>query len=369
MLYLDNAATTFPKPPEVVRAVEETMLYAGANPGRAGHRLSLAAGRVVDKTRRSLASFLQVSNPENLVFGLNCTDMLNTAIFGAVQRGWEVASTVWEHNSVLRPLHYLQAEGVIKLRLAPTIEQAITRRTKMVVLTHASNVTGLIQPIEAVAELCRMRGILFIVDAAQTAGILPLFPENWGIDMVAMPGHKGLYGPQGTGALYIREGLHLQPARHGGTGTSSAQVLQPNERPERYEAGTLNTPGLAGLGAGVEYVIENRAKIYANELLMVKRLLIGLCSMDRVTVYGSPEAHARVGTVSFNIRGLGSQEVADGLDEFGICVRGGLHCAPLTHQSLGTAEQGAVRVSLGAFNGFSDVEQLLDAVKFIAAKA
>lgn len=366
MIYLDNAATSFPKPPQVPAAMTDLLLHAGANPGRAGHRLSLAAGRTVDKARRALAALLEIEDEADLFFGLNCTDMLNTAIHGLVEPGWEVAATVWEHNSVLRPLHELQKRGLIRLSIEDSIEKAITRNTRLVVTTHASNVTGAIQPIESIAELCRLHGAHLLVDAAQTAGILPLYPEKWGIDMVAMPGHKGLLGPMGTGALYARKGLNLRPLRQGGTGTSSALLLQPQERPERYEAGTVNAPGLAGLAAGVEYVISHRAQIYAHEQLLTKLLLTGLHAFSFVRVYGPQGAMDRVGTVSFNLGQLPSGLVADELDRRGICVRAGLHCAPLAHQALGTQEQGAVRASVGAFSSADDVKALLAALEEIA---
>ena len=365
MVYLDNAATSFPKPAGVVEAVRDFMLYAGANPGRSGHRLALAAGRTVDKARRSLAQLLQVEDESDLFFGLNCTDMLNTAIQGIVEPGWEVASTIWEHNSVLRPLNELQSRGLITLRTAATIEKAMTKQTKLVVTTHASNVTGAIQPIESIAALCQMRGALLLVDAAQTAGVLPLYPELWGIDMVAMPGHKGLLGPMGTGALYARKGLALRPLRQGGTGTSSASVLQPQERPERFEAGTVNAPGLAGLAAGLDYVLKSRASIYAHEQLLAKLLLQGLRRLPGVKVYAPEGALGRVGTVSFNLGALPSGLVADKLAQRQICVRAGLHCAPLAHVALGTPDQGAVRASIGPFNTAEDIAALLRALEEI----
>lgn len=366
VIYLDNAATTFPKPVTVACAVSDTLLYAGGNPGRAGHRLSLAAGHTVDKARRALAALLQVDDESLISFGLNGTDMLNAAIWGVCEKGFEVATTIWEHNSVLRPLNALKARGVISLRTAATVEKAMTRHTKLVVVSHASNVTGLVQPIESIAALCQMRGAMLLVDAAQTAGVLPVYPTRWGIDMVAMPGHKGLYGPQGTGALYVREGLDLRPFKQGGTGTSSGSVVQPLERPERYESGTMNTPGLAGLAAGIEYVLPRRAAIYAHEMLLTRRLLTGLGRIKGVNIYGGDKAVERVGTVAFNIGGLSSGEVADALNESGICVRGGLHCAPLAHVALGTPKRGAVRASVGAFNTMMDVEALLQAVAQLA---
>ncbi len=369
MIYLDNAATSFPKPAAVIEKVQETMLYAGANPGRGGHRPALCAGRLVDRARRGLAALLQVEDEADIFFGFNCTDMLNAALYGVVEPGWEVACTVWEHNSVLRPLHEMQRRGLITLKIGEDLEQAITGNTRLAVVSHASNVTGAVQPVEALAALCRQRGILLLVDAAQTAGVLPLYPERWGVDMVAMPGHKGLLGPMGTGALYARKGLKLTVYRQGGTGTASLSPLQPEERPEGMESGTLNAPGLAGLSAGVDYVLKRRAAIQAHEQLLTRLLLEGLSQLPQARVLGPQTALERVGTVSLNLGELPSGLVADGLAQRDICVRAGLHCAPLAHRALGTTEQGAVRVSFGPFNTAGDVWALLEALKDITREA
>ena len=366
MIYLDNAATSFPKPESVYRAVEKTMRVLGANPGRSGHRMSLAAARIVLDAREALAALLHVSNPDDILFGSNCTDLLNLAIKGVCRPGMRVVTTVWSHNSVLRPLKRLASEGKIQLRIASDVLEAIDKHTDLVVVPHANNVTGEIIPVEQVAVLCQMHKALLIVDAAQTAGILPLYPEEWGVDLCAMPGHKGLLGIQGTGALYIRPTLTLDTLKEGGTGTSSHLLTQPEERPERYESGTLNTPGIASLGQGARFALEHRAEIHGQELLLTDALLYGLLNIPHVKVYGALDAISRVGTLSFNVNGRSSSEVADALDRAGICVRAGLHCAPLAHEAMGTLDQGAVRASLGFATNIDDIRALLLAVERIA---
>lgn len=366
MIYLDNAATSFPKPERVIQAVEQTLRFIGANPGRSGHRLSLAAARLILDAREALAELLHIQNPDTIVFGHNCTDMLNLAIKGVCQDGMNVVTSVFAHNSVLRPLNRLASQGRIRLRTVTDLFQAVDDQTDLVVAPHANNVTGEIIPVEQLAVLCRMHKALLLVDAAQTAGVLPLYPEEWGVDLCAMPGHKALLGVQGTGALYIRPGLVLEPLKEGGTGTSSHLLTQPEELPERYESGTLNTPGLAGLAQGVRYCLEHRAEIRGQELLLTDELLCGLLNIPSVQVYGPLDAFSRVGTLVFNVGNLPSGQVADALDGRSICVRAGLHCAPLAHDALGTAQQGAVRASLGYANTHTDVQALLQAVSLLA---
>lgn len=369
MIYLDNAATSFPKPESVYRAVELTQRSIGANPGRSGHRLSLSAARILLDTREALAALLHISDPESLIFGSNCTDMLNLAIHGVCREGMNVLTSVYAHNSVLRPLNHLARTGKIHLQTVTDIPSAIRRNTDLVVVPHANNVTGVIQPIEQIAVLCQMNRARLIVDAAQTAGVLPLYPEEWGVDLCAMPGHKGLLGPQGTGVLYIRPGLNLTPIKQGGTGTSSQLLFQPDELPERYESGTMNTPGIAGLGQGTRFCLHHRAEIRGQELLLTELLIGGLLDIPHVQVYGALDAISRVGTLSFNLGQHPSGEIADALDQSGLCVRAGLHCAPLIHETLGTMQQGAVRVSLGFSNTESDVKALLHTLDRLAKGA
>ncbi|MDR0898576.1 MAG: aminotransferase class V-fold PLP-dependent enzyme [Oscillospiraceae bacterium] len=370
MIYLDNAATSYPKPAAVVRAACGVMERMGANPGRSGHRMSLAGGRIVANCRDKLAELLGVDQAEQVIFCFNCTDALNLAIRGAVKPGMHVIATALDHNASLRPLAGLERQGVIRLTvLNPTsagavtaaqVQQALCPDTGLVVCAHGSNVTGAVQPVAEVGEVCHRHGALFLVDVAQTIGILPVQPACMQADMVAFPGHKALYGPTGTGALWIRPGLTLAPYREGGTGSRSESVFQPEELPDRYESGTLNLSGIAGLLQGVRFVLAHRAEIAEHERDLARYLIAGLRQIPGVTLYtpGTPQT----GVVSFNMRGMRSGEVADLLNRRGIGVRAGLHCAPLAHRYLGTIESGAVRVSPGLYNVRSDLDRLLAVV-------
>lgn len=372
MIYLDNAATSFPKPPAVLRTTCGVLERLGANPGRSGHRMSLAAGRIVMNCREALASLLCVKRPERIVLCYNCTDALNLAIHGLVKPGDHVIATALDHNASLRPLHGLKEQGVIELTVlrpeagadavsACQVENALMENTRLVVMAHASNVTGAVQPVEAVGALCRRRGVRLLVDAAQTAGILPVLPGQMQADLVAFPGHKALLGPMGTGVLWIDEGVELRPLREGGTGSQSESVLQPEELPDRYESGTLNLPGIAGLLQGVRFVMARQGEIAAHEAALAQRLYDGLSGIRGVTVYGPRQP--MVGVVSFNVENRRSGEVAEALDRFAIGVRSGLHCAPLAHGWLDTLETGAVRASPGFFNRPGDIDRLLSVVE------
>ncbi len=366
MIYLDNAATSYPKPQRVGRALMKAMEEYGANPGRSGHALAIRAARDVYGAREELAQLFFWKEPMDFVFGFNCTDMLNLAIKGVIRQGDHVATTFWEHNSVLRPLKKLEMQGKITLTIGDRIEDALSAKTNVAVITHASNVTGMINPLARILPMLKKRGILAIVDAAQTAGVLDVDLSRLPVDLMAMPGHKGLLGPQGTGALFIRPGLALDTLREGGTGSSSDSMIQPDDLPERYESGTLNAPGLAGLREGARFTREHAGEIHGHELYLTKRLLDGLLNIPYVTVYGPHTAAARVGTVSFNLSDLHSGAVADQLNDAGICVRAGLHCAPGAHQIMGTMEQGAVRASVGLFNTDGDVDALLCVISSLA---
>ncbi|MDR2657317.1 MAG: aminotransferase class V-fold PLP-dependent enzyme [Oscillospiraceae bacterium] len=374
MIYLDNAATSFPKPPEVIRAVSGAMEKIGANPGRAGHRLSLAAGRVVWNCREELALMLDVPNPENIVFGCNCTDALNLAIYGTVQPGDHVITTMLEHNSVLRPINGMVQKGLITWTLlapsasgvvtAEQVADAIQPNTRLVVINHASNVIGLAQPVEEIGKVARAAGVLLLIDAAQSLGVLPVNPLRIGADMVAFPGHKGLLGPYGTGALWIRDGVKVEPLHEGGTGSSSESMLQPDEMPEALESGTLNMAGIAGLLVGTRLVRQRRQEIFEHEKALSDRMWNGLQDMHGVCTLTTRAPD--VGVVSFNISGFTSGEVANKLDKANIATRGGLHCAPAIHTHLGTLDRGAVRASVGHSSTKQDVDALLSAVRDIA---
>lgn len=367
MIYLDNAATTFPKPVQVLRASAGVMERLGANPGRSGHRMSLAAGRIVMRCREALARRLGVSDPEQIIFCFNCTDALNMAIRGLPLAGGHVIATALDHNASLRPLSGMAARGEIMLDVlepgaegvvsAAQVAAAMQPDTRLVALSHASNVTGAVQPAAEIGALCREKGVPFLLDAAQTMGVLPVEPEALCADMIAFPGHKGLLGPMGTGALWLRPGLSLAPFREGGTGSRSESPLQPQELPDRYESGTLNLPGIAGLLSGLKFLESHGDEILQKEKMLRKKLRNGLSQLKGITVYGPEEP--TVGIVAFNVEGRRSGEIADALNRYGVAVRAGLHCAPMMHRALGTLETGVVRVSPGFFNTERDIDHLL----------
>lgn len=377
LIYFDNAATTFPKPNEVYDSIMEAMKTYGANPGRSGHKLALQMGRQVYKTRELLAELFNVSNPMNIIFTSNCTDSLNIVIKGFVREGDHVITTSMEHNSVLRPLHALKNKGVevtiIKAdsmgRINPEdIKKEIKENTKLIVTTHISNLTGTIIPVEAIGKIARDNGIYYLVDAAQSAGVYDIDVEKMNIDFLAFPGHKGLLGPQGTGGLYIREGIEVEEIKQGGTGSSSHILDQPHICPDRYESGTLNGPGIVGLGAGVSYIqkigIENIRK---HEEELTRHFMEEVLKIDKVKVYGPLDISEHAPVVAINIGDVDSSEISYILDEkYDIAVRPGLHCAPLAHKTIGTFEQGVVRFSFGLFNTHEDIEKSVKAIREIS---
>jgi len=356
MIYLDNAATSFPKPEATVRAMADALTRCGANPGRAGHKLALEAGHIVEGCREAIAQMLGESDSSRVVFCQNATDALNMAIHGTVRTGDHVIATLLEHNSVLRPLSELSRSGVITLTLVPPdatgricaadIEGAMTGRTRLVAMTHMSNVLGVQQDVQAVGRVCARHGAKLLVDCAQTAGHLPLKPMEWGCHLLAMPGHKGLLGPHGTGALWVRQGVRVRPFRQGGTGSASESMFQPTMMPDSLESGTLNLPGVAGLHAGMEVALAQREETH--------RHIVALCDFMREALGGIPGVHVYTqpgaSILSLNIEGVGSQMAASLLDQAGFAVRGGLHCAPGVHRFLHTLEGGCVRVSPGRKN-------------------
>ena len=377
MIYLDNAATTWPKPESVYLAVDHAMRECGGNPGRSGHSLSLAAGKIIDETRYLLSQFFHAEEASRVVFTQNCTDALNLAIKGILKPGDHAITGSMEHNSVARPLEALKQTGVeiTKLPVSPEyglnpqdVKAAIKPNTKLVVLSHASNVAGTVNPIAQIGAITREAGVFFLVDAAQSAGILPIDVQEQHIDLLAFPGHKGLFGPQGTGGLYIRTGVDLETMKQGGTGTQSRSLLQPSELPEKYESGTLNTPGIAGLGAGVKFLLSQGVEaIMKKEEELTNRLTEGLSNINGIRLYGPTAGMRRTGVVSFNIEGMDSMDVAMILSQsFDIAVRAGLHCAPDAHETLGTLETGTVRASLSVLNTPKDIDAFLEAVSAIA---
>lgn len=364
MIYLDNAATSFPKPPQVLRAMTGVMERFGANPGRGGHRLALQAGRVAEACREAAAELLGAS-PERVVFTRCCTESLNLAILGLVRPGDEVICSHGEHNAVMRPLARLVAEQHVAVKvlqpeenglLAPgTLRAAITPRTRLVILCHASNVTGVVQPVAALGAVCRERKVPLLVDAAQSAGILEVTLDALNADMIAAPGHKGLLGPHGTGLLALREGVDPTPLMVGGTGSMSESVLQPEILPDRYESGTLNLPGIAGLLAGISHIRRHRREIVQREHALNERLRRQLAQLPGVQLLGD-ESAPRVAVTSIVPRQGDAGALADALDRSGVAVRAGLHCAPAIHAWLGTLQSGAVRFSPGMYTTEADVD-------------
>ena len=376
-VYLDNAATSFPKPPRVYERLREFLERYGACPGRGSYEMARHAETVVEQTRQRVAELFALRDPRRIVFTLNATDALNMAIKGALAPGDHVVTTVLEHNSVARPLNRLQRDGRIGVtRVGASAEgwvdpadirKALTARTTLVAVTHGSNVTGALQSIEEIGPIVRAHGARFLVDAAQTAGAVPINVEASCIDLLAFPGHKALLGPPGTGGLYVGPRAHLAPWREGGTGILSELPLQPDELPYSLEAGSPNTLGLALLGEALEFILQYGVPwIRRHEMDVTRRLLEGLSADGRFVVYGPSELEQRIAVVAINVPGAGPEEIGDRLSRLGIAVRTGLHCAPGAHQAMGTFPQGTVRISPGYFTTASEVDRCLEALGQIA---
>ena len=378
MIYLDNAATSYPKPDSVYAAVVRTMQELGGNAGRGSHRHASGAERCIRESRARVAGFFGIPHPSRLVFTCNATDALNMAIKGTVGRGGRVVTTCLEHNSVLRPLTGLETRLNVQVTYIPVgkkgyvspgdFEEALTRNARLVILNHASNVLGTVQPLGEIARLCRAHDVPLLVDVAQTAGKLPIDVTSPVIDMLAFPGHKSLLGPQGTGGLYVREGLEIDPWREGGTGTRSEESKQPVEMPYRLEAGTQNLPAIAGLAEAIRFIEEQDCEqIHRRCMALVLRLVESLNQDERFVLYGDLNPENHVPTLSLNIRGCDPGEVGVILDQaFGIAVRTGLHCAALVHEAMGTTPAGTVRISPGPFSSEQDIDALVDALRKIA---
>jgi cysteine desulfurase family protein len=383
VIYFDNAATSWPKPPVVAQRMTDFLASEAANPGRAGHRMAVGAEKSLDQVRKLLTDFIGGADHHRMVFTMNATDALNIAMKGLLRKGDHVITTTLEHNSVSRPLQAMADSGFITLTridFSPAtgvvdpaaFEKAITPATRLIAMTHGSNVLGTIQPIENIGRIAHAKGVRFLVDGAQTIGIVPIDVQKQHIDVLAFPGHKSLLGPTGTGGLYVHTTVSIDdinPFREGGTGGDSSSPLQPRLFPYFLEGGTPNTVGIAGLGAAAEYVIaHDPAKTLAKERAMVQRIIDLALANPKFTLYGPPTAANRVGTVSFTIEGYTPQEAGSILDEsFGIAVRPGLHCSPYAHKTLGTFPDGTIRVSPGHFNTDAELEALLDALTQISA--
>jgi cysteine desulfurase / selenocysteine lyase len=378
MIYFDHAASSFPKPRSVVKAVTEALTEYGANPGRGGHQLAAKASSIIYETRHELAQFFGLTDPKRVIFCQNATHALNQGIKGfSLQVGDHVLTTSYEHNSVRRPLEALKTEKGIEITYfqpnhngeidETAFYKAIQANTKLIVVSHGSNLTGMILNIEKIGKMAKEKNILFMVDASQTAGILPINMSEMNIDLLAFPGHKGLCGPQGTGALLFKKGINLKPVFHGGTGSHSEDIELPQLLPDRLESGTLNTPGIAGLLAGVKAVKEKSLKkIYTHEAALTNYCLQQLKQIEGVVVFGPDEDVARLAVIPFHIEGIDSHEIAMILDEhYKIAVRAGLHCTPLAHKTLGTESHGLVRLSFGTTNTKIEIDQFITALEEI----
>ncbi len=381
IIYFDNAATSWPKPKEVIRAMDQFNTGTGANPGRSGHRLSIDAGRIIFETREAISKLFNISDPLQIIFTKNVTEALNIAIFGMLKPGDHVITSSMEHNSVMRPLRHLEKNG-IGLSIAQcagdgsmdphSIIPLIKKNTRAIIITHASNVTGTIMPLAEIGAIARERNIILCADAAQTAGTLTIDVEKMNIDILAFTGHKSLFGPQGTGGMYIRRGLEkkINPIMMGGTGSRSEFEEQPDFMPDKFESGTPNTIGIAGLGAGAEFISSTGIEtIRSNEEMLTGRFLDGLKNIKGVKIFGSDDKKRRTSIVSFNIKGMTPSDVSFELDEkYGIMSRPGLHCAPSAHRTIGTFPQGAARFSFGYFNSAEEIDIALAAIENISRR-
>lgn len=382
IIYFDNAATSYPKPEEVIQAMVHFSRMIGGSPGRSAHRLSIDAARVIYEARERVCQLFGFKNSSRVVFGANATEGINQGLKGVLRAGDHVITSSMEHNSVMRPLRAMVEEG-LELTVVPCspggfldpqdAKKAIRPNTRMLAVNHASNVVGTLQPLEELGNICREKNILFFVDAAQSAGAIPIDMEQEKIDLLAFTGHKALFGPQGTGGLLIGERVdekELIPMKRGGTGSRSELEEQPDFLPDLCESGTPNSVGIAGLLAGLDFVLkEGVEKIRDQERRLTGRLLRGLLEIPGVTVYGPRDARKQLATVSFNLQGVAPSEVSLRLDEdFGILCRVGLHCAPAAHRTLGTFPEGTVRFGLSYLNREEEVEEALQAVGQIARR-
>lgn len=378
MIYLDNAATTFPKPEEVYSEIMDCMRQYAANPGRSSHELSIKASLKIAEARENLSELFNISNPLSIIFTYNATVALNIAIKGILKNGDHVISTVIEHNSVLRPLNALKKNNVEVTLLSvddngfinfKELEDSIKSNTKAIVINHASNVLGTIQNIDEIGKIAKKNGIIFIVDASQSAGVIPIDVKKSNIDMLAFPGHKGLFGPQGTGGLFINNDIEVNSLIEGGTGSNSSSMEQPDFLPDKFESGTLNTPGIAGLCEGIKFIKNTGInKIESYEKQLTEYLLEELKKISNVKIYGTSDSKNRCSVISINLDNIDSSTVGYMLNKNNIAVRTGYHCAPLVHEVIGTKEYGTVRISPGYFNTFKDIEACLSCIKDILSK-
>ncbi|GIM28968.1 cysteine desulfurase [Clostridium polyendosporum] len=378
-IYFDNAATTFPKPLEVIQAMTDYMTYYGGNAGRGSSSTSLKSSKIVYECRESLCDFFNFDKSENVIFTSNITSSLNILFLSIIKEGWHVITSSMEHNSVLRPLFKLEQEEKIELDVIQCskegyleikdFQKQIKPNTKLVVLSHASNIVGSIQPLKEIGNICKQRNIFFIIDSAQTAGSLLLDFKSLNCNALAFTGHKGLLGPQGIGGFLIDDILNniALPVFVGGTGSLSHALYQPDYLPDKFECGTLNMPGIVGLKAGLNFINKiGISSIEEKEAILTNYLISCLSEIENVEIYGPIDKKPRTSTISFNIKDMDSSELTYILDnQFKIVTRTGLHCAPLAHKTIGTYPEGTIRISLGYFNTINELDVFTNAIKEI----
>ncbi|MBU3075638.1 aminotransferase class V-fold PLP-dependent enzyme [Clostridium estertheticum] len=381
-IYLDNAATTFPKPPKVYTSMMNYMMNIGSNPGRGASITSLAGNRIILNCRYALMDFFHFDKVENVIFTPNVTTSLNILIKSCVQKDWHIITSSMDHNATLRPLSSLAKQGIIELDIIPCSKNGLISvddfintlkpNTKLVVLSQASNIIGSIQPLEAIGKICKDKDIYFIIDVAQTAGVLPIDFYKLNCNALAFTGHKSLLGPQGTGGFLIDDKLNeiCSSFIEGGTGSLSSSIIQPNFLPDKFESGTLNAPGIAGLLEGINYINDQGIdSIREKEEYLCKKLIDGLLNTTSVNVYGNPCASTRTSTISVNSTKIDNSQLGFILDnEYGITTRTGLHCAPLAHESIGTYPSGTLRFGIGPFNDTKDIDYALNSLNSIIRK-
>jgi cysteine desulfurase family protein len=375
MIYLDNSATSFPKPPCVIEAIGDYLKHTGASSGRSGHKPALKAARMVFSCREKLAGLFNIKDSSRVVFTSGATESLNTAISGLMEEGDEVVTTTMEHNSVMRPLRYLEKTKSIRIKFLNMnelgaikkgeIKEKITEKTKLIIVNHVSNITGSIVPLEYFRDI--KKNALLLVDAAQSAGIHPMDVEKYGIDLLAFTGHKGLLGVTGTGGLYVRENIRIKPLKFGGTGSLSEKEEQPDFFPDKMESGTLNTTGIAGLNASLDFILNKGIEnIMSHERKLSEYFMEKINSIDEIILYGPREAEKKLAVFSINIKDRDPAETGFILDrKYDIYVRAGLHCSPSAHKTTGTYPKGTIRISFGYFNSFDDIDFLVTSLKEI----
>lgn len=381
-IYFDNAATSWPKPPQMIEAMAEFSRQAGANPGRAGHRMAIDSARIVYETREAIAGLFHCADPLRVIFTSNVTEAINLGLFGLLKAGDHVITTSMEHNAVMRPLRYLQAQGV-DLSIAACskegyldpsdVRREIRKNTRMIVMTHASNVSGTIMPAAEIGRIAHENDLLLMVDAAQTAGVIPIDMQKDHIDLLAFTGHKSLYGPMGTGGLVIGERVDLanfKPLKMGGTGSNSENEVQPAFLPDKFESGTLNVIGLAGLLASLRWIDQNGIdQIRAHEASLTRAFLEGARSIENLRLYGPSDAAEKTSVIPFTLNEKDNGLVGEWIDErYGIFCRVGLHCAPAAARTMGVFPDGTIRFSLGYFNQLSEIDYALEALRTLSER-